>query len=68
MFILNTLGYLQDENASESELDLPEETTTKANSMADLLTIFSLHEMMEFKSEKMGTSSVERGRWCLICK
>ena len=68
MIILNALGYLQDENASESELDVPEETTTKADSTADLLTIFSLHQTKEFKSEKLGTSSVEGGRWCLICK
>ena len=68
MIILNAFGYLQEENASEPELDIPEETTTKADSTANLLTIFSMHQTKEFKSEKLGTSSVETGRWCMICK
>nr|VWO96606.1 C2H2-type domain-containing protein [Ganoderma boninense] len=52
---------------SDSDLNLPDETTTKAESTADLLTIFSMPVTTEFKSKKNGTSDTERGRWCMIC-
>ena len=69
--ILNTsLQQLQD-NGSKPELDLPEETITKTESTADLLTIFSLQLMVAFKSKlKDGSVSTttEKGRWCGICK
>lgn len=51
----------------ESGFDLPDKVLMKVDQTADLLTVFSGHVTVKFKSRN-GESTEEKGRWCLICK
>ncbi|PIL27231.1 hypothetical protein GSI_10375 [Ganoderma sinense ZZ0214-1] len=68
VLILNASARGLQGSSSDSEFDLPDETQTKLESTADLLTIFSLQYTKTFRSKKKQTQSTEKGRWCSICK
>ncbi len=68
VLIFNASANHLQEDSSGSEIDIPDETMTKTESTADLLTIFSPPVTVNFKSKMQGTVTVEKGRWCSICK